>query len=442
MLPEIRCQEYLFEVPKFDINASDVKNFMRELKGFHEIFSDCFHRSESRGHFFRYMVGQFSKLERKSIEPIALNVENGAVRPMQRFISDAEWDDDKILRKYHGLVNDDLGAANGALIFDESGFVKKGRDSIGVARQYSSNVGKVENCQVGVFAAYVSPNGYSLLDKRLYIPEKWFTDDYKTRRKKCRLPDDIEFKTKPQLAVEMFNSIVKEEILPFKYVLADSGYGTSPEFIEAVESCIDKTYFVSVPGDTQCWLKQPVVIKKQYRYKGEVRTKKVLEKTAKKPITIDTLAKSINDYFWYKRKVTEGTKGPIEYEFTRRRITLASHGLPQKEVWLVIRRSLGENPAYKFYISNAHLSARLSLFVWLSGLRWAIEQCFEETKSELGLDHYEVRKYRGWHHHMLTCMLAHFFLWHIKIQLGKKSAIHYSVTASDSFGGCVAITAP
>lgn len=125
MLPEIRCQEYLFEVPKFDINASDVKNFMRELKGFHEIFSDCFHRSESRGHFFRYMVGQFSKLERKSIEPIALNVENGAVRPMQRFISDAEWDDDKILRKYHGLVNDDLGAANGALIFDESGFVKK-----------------------------------------------------------------------------------------------------------------------------------------------------------------------------------------------------------------------------------------------------------------------------------------------------------------------------
>jgi len=429
MLPEIRSREYLFDVPKFDINAGDVQNFMNELKGFHEVFSDCFHRSESRGHFFRYMVGQFSDLERKSIEPIALNVENGAVRPMQRFVSDAEWDDNKILRKYHSLVNDDLGTADGALIFDETGFVKKGCDSIGVAKQYCGNVGKVENCQVGVFAAYVSHNGYSLLDKRLYIPDKWFKDDYAIRRKKCKLPEDVEFKTKPQLAVEMFNAIVEEAILPFKYILADSVYGTSPDFIETVEACIDKTYFVSVPGDTQCWLKRPVMIKKKYKYKGEVRVKKVLEKTAKKPITIEALARSINDYFWYKRKVTEGTKGPIEYEFTRRRIILSNNGLPQKEVWLVIRRSLGKDPDYKFHISNAHLSAKLNLFVWLSGLRWAIEQCFEETKSELGLDHYEVRKYKGWHHHMLTCMLAHFFLWHIKIRLGKKSTIHYSVAA-------------
>ena len=429
MLPEVRSQEYLFDVPKFDVSASDVKDFINELKGFHEIFSDCFHRSESRGHFFRYMVGQFSKLERKSIEPIALNVENGVVRPMQRFVSDAEWNDDKILSKYHTLVGDDLGSDDAALIFDESGFVKKGNHSIGVAKQYCGNIGKVENCQVGVFAAYVSQNGYSLLDKRLYIPEKWFNNDYEIRRKKCKLPEPIEFKTKPQLAVEMFNSIVEEGILPFKYVLADSVYGTSPEFINAVEACTNKTYFVSVPGDTQCWLKRPVMVEKKYKYNGEIRIKKVLEKTAKKPISLATLAQSINDYFWYKRKVTEGTKGPIEYEFTKRRIILSNNGLPQKEVWVLIRRSLGKDPVYKFHVSNAPLSTRLNLFVWLSGLRWAIEQCFEETKSELGLDHYEVRKFKGWHHHMLTCILAHFFLWHIKIRLGKKSSIHYSVAA-------------
>ena len=429
MLPEVRSQEYLFDVPKFDVSASDVKDFINELRGFHEIFSDCFHRSESRGHFFRYMVGQFSKLERKSIEPIALNVENGVVRPMQRFVSDAEWNDDKILSKYHSLVGDDLGSDDAALIFDESGFVKKGNHSIGVAKQYCGNIGKVENCQVGVFAAYVSQNGYSLLDKRLYIPEKWFNDDYEIRRKKCKLPEAIEFKTKPQLAAEMFNSIVEEGILPFKYVLADSVYGTSPEFINAVEACTNKTYFVSVPGDTKCWLKRPVMVEKKYKYNGEIRMKKVLEKTAKKPISLATLAQSINDYFWYKRKVTEGTKGPIEYEFTKRRIILSNNGLPQKEVWVLIRRSLGKDPVYKFHVSNAPISTRLNLFVWLSGLRWAIEQCFEETKSELGLDHYEVRKFRGWHHHMLTCILAHFFLWHIKIQLGKKSSIHYSVAA-------------
>ena len=429
MLPEIRTQEYLYPVPKFSITKNDVKDLTQELKGFHEVFSDCFHRSESRGHFFRYMVGQFSELERKSIEPIALNVEDGNVRPMQRFISDAEWADDKILNKYHSLVNEDLGTSEGVLIFDESGFIKKGNDSIGVGKQYCGSIGKVENCQVGVFTAYASPYGYALLDKRLFIPEKWFTDDYKLRRKKCNLPENIAFKTKPQLAIDMLNSIVEEETLPFKYVLGDSLYGSSPQFIEAVESCVGVTYFVEVASDTRCWLKRPITREKQYKYKGEIRSKTVLEKTDNKPIAVSTLAENINDFFWYRRKVSEGTKGPIEYEFTRRRIILSYKDLPQKSVWLIIRRTIGDQPVYKFYLSNASTSARLSLFVWLSGIRWAIEQCFEETKSELGMDHYEVRKYTGWHHHMLVSMLAHFFLWHLKIRLGKKSTIYYTVAA-------------
>jgi len=375
------------------------------------------------------MVGQFSELERKSIEPIALKVEGGNVRPMQRFISDAEWFDDKILSKYHSLVNEDMGTTNGVIIFDESGFVKKGNDSIGVSKQYCGTIGKVDNCQVGVFAAYASPSGYALLDKRLFIPEKWFSDDYKLRRIKCKLPENIKFKTKPQLAVEMFNCIANDEIIPFKYVLSDSLYGTSPEFIEAIESCDGKTYFVEVPNNTKCWLKQPITREKQYKYKGKIRSRTILENTENKPISVSTLAKNINDYFWYRRKVSEGTKGPIEYEFTKRRIILSNGDLPQKTVWLIIRRTIEDKPVYKFFLSNAPTSTKLSLFVWLSGIRWAIEQCFEETKSELGMDHYEVRKYKGWNHHILTCMLAHFFLWHLKIRLGKKSTIYYTVAA-------------
>ncbi len=429
MLPQIRNQEHLFSIPKFDVSSDDVKNFTNELKGFHEVFSDCFHRSESRGHFFRYMVGQFSELERKSIEPIALNVEDGNVRPMQRFISDAQWDDDKILNKYHSLVNEDMSTADGVLIFDETGFIKKGNDSIGVGRQYCGSIGKVENCQVGVFAAYASPHGYALLDKRLFIPQKWFSDDYQLRREKCKLPENIGFKTKPQLAVQMLNNIVEEQIIPFKYVLSDSLYGSSPEFIEAVESLIGTTYFVQVPEDTRCWLKRPVTREKQYKYKGEIRSKTVLEKIEKKPIIVSTLATNTNDYFWYRRKVSEGTKGPIEYEFTKRRIILSNNDLPQKTVWLIIRRTIEDEPVYKYFLSNAPTSARLSLFVWLSGIRWAIEQCFEETKSELGMDHYEVRKYAGWHHHILTSMLAHFFLWHLKIRLGKKNTVYYFIAA-------------
>ena len=429
MLPAIRSNEYTYSVPKFDLGKSDIKDFMNELKGFHEQFADCFQRSESRDHFFNYMVGQFSDLERKSIEPIALAVKDGNVRALQRFISDAPWDDDKIIHKYRSCVNDDLGSPEGALIFDESSFVKKGQDSIGVSRQYCGAVGKVDNCQVGVFAAYVSEHGYSLIDKRLFLPEQWFTDEYRIRREKCNLPKNTVFKTKPQLAVEMLKAIRSEKLLPFKYVIADSIYGISPEFIEAVEALPDITYFVSVPKSTECWLKRPMTITKQYRWGGKTRTKTVVADTESEPMAVGDLAKNINDYFWYRRQVSEGTKGPIVYEYTRRQVVLSAAGLPQKTVWLLIRRTIDKEPKYSFFISNASSSTRLKTLIWLSGLRWAIEQCFEETKTELGMDHYEVRKFMGWHHHILTCMLAHFFLWHLIIRLGKKSTIHYAVAA-------------
>ncbi|MBC2742998.1 MAG: transposase [Desulfosarcina sp.] len=357
MLPVTRSNEHLYAVPKFDLGKGDVKDFMNELKGFHEQFADCFHRSESREHFFNYMAGQFSELERKSIEPIALAIKDGNVRAMQRFVSTAQWDDDNIIAKYRNCVNDDLGSPDGALIFDESGFLK------------------------------------------------------------------------PQLAAEMLQTIHEEKTLPFKYVLGDSIYGISPEFIETVDSLPGITYLVSVPKSTLCWLKRPMTITKKYRWGGKSRTKTVLADTDSKPMAVINLARNINDYFWYRRQVSEGTKGPIVYEFTRRQVILSASGLPEKTVWLLIRRTLRDDCQYSFFISNAPCSTRLKTLVWLSGLRWAIEQCFEETKSELGMDHYEVRKFMGWHHHIQTCMLAHFFLWHLKIRMGKKSTVHYAVAA-------------
>jgi len=429
MLAECRTEDELFSIPKFTVEKDNVEDFIKELRGFHEQFSDCFSRSEPRENFYRYMVGQLSELERKSIEPIALNVEAGNVRSMQRFISDVVWDEQGILNKYRSMINEDMGDPNGVLIFDETGFPKKGDNSVGVARQYCGNMGKVENCQVGVFAAYASRHGYALLDKRLYIPQQWFTEDYAARRKKCEVPEELEFKTKAQLAVEMFQELRDQEILSFKYVVADSVYGNSPEFIEAIERCIGIPYFVSIPSDTLCWLQMPITRKKEYKYRGQLRSKLIVERTEKKPISVESLAKGINEYFWYRRKVSEGTKGPIEYEFTKRHIILAKQGVPSNIVWLVIKRSIEDNPAYSYYISNAPVSTRLKTFVWLSGIRWAIEQCFEETKTELGMDHYEVRKYTGWNHHILTCILAHFFLWHLKIRLGKKSTIHYALAA-------------
>ncbi|MCP4110110.1 MAG: transposase, partial [Desulfobacteraceae bacterium] len=203
-----------------------VENFVEELQNFHGEFADGFARSEPRGNFFDYTVGRFSHLERKSDEPIAVSV-NGinSVRSMQRTISDAVWYEDKILYRYQDMVSQEMGDPDGVLMFDESGFLKKGECSAGVARQYCGEAGKVENCQNGVFAGYASPKGYVLLDKRLFIPGKWFEDDYEDRRNKCGIPEDIIFKSKPELAAEMYRDTVGRDAVPFRYVVADTVYG-------------------------------------------------------------------------------------------------------------------------------------------------------------------------------------------------------------------------
>jgi len=322
---------------------------------------------------------------------------------------------------YHQLVAAEMGEPDGVLMFDETGFVKKGTDSVGVARQYCGPLGKVENCQVGVFAGYASRKGYALVDKRLFLPEAWWTDAYAARRTKCHVPAELTFQSKPQLAVAMLEAIVHEALLPFKYIVADCLYGNSSTFLDAVDACVGSTALVAVPSETRCWLQRPQTEAKSYTYKGEARAKRVVVAPDSAPSTVAAVAARLPASRWYRRQVSEGTKGPIAYAFARQRVTLCKEGLPDRTVWLVIKRTVGTEPSDAFAISNAPASTPLSTLVWLSGLRWAVEQCFEESKTELGMDHYEVRKYPGWHHHMLTTMLAHFFLWRLKLRLGKKS---------------------
>src|SRR5712664_3582272 len=207
MLPACRTGGEPFAIPQFALTRSDIDTFMDELRGFHTAFRACFARQEPRDQFFNYMVGQFSPLERKSIEPMALQVEGGKVRAMQRLVSDALWDEAAMLETYHRWGQDEMGEPDGVLIIDETGFAKKGQDSVGVARQYCGSLGKVENSQVGVFAAYASRHGYALVDKRLFMPEQWFSDAYAERRHKCKVPDEVAFHTKPQLAAEMVRAI-------------------------------------------------------------------------------------------------------------------------------------------------------------------------------------------------------------------------------------------
>ena len=177
MLPACRTGGEGFAIPTFDLVPNDVEGFMEELWEFQSAFHDCFARSEPRAYFFDYMAGQLSPLERKSVEPMALHVDGGTIRGMQRFLSDASWDEEQMRWNSHQLVADELGEPDGVLMCDETGFVKKGNDSVGVARPYCGSLGKGENCQVGVFAGDASRQGYALVDKGLFMPEQWFTED-------------------------------------------------------------------------------------------------------------------------------------------------------------------------------------------------------------------------------------------------------------------------
>jgi SRSO17 transposase len=159
------------------------------------------------------------------------------------------------------------------------------------------------------------------VDKRLFLPEAWFGDAYATRRTTCKVPDALQFQSKPQLAAAMLQAIVHEGLLPFKYVVADCLYGNSPDFLDAVEACVGRTALVAVPSETRCWLQRPRTADKHYRYQGEARAKRVVEPESA-PRMVATVAASLPASSWYRRKVSEGTKGPITYEFARQRVTL------------------------------------------------------------------------------------------------------------------------
>ena len=316
MLPVCRTADDVYAIPPFEVTCEDVEGFLDELREFHALFRDCFVRREPREHFFHYMVGQFSTIERKSIEPIAVQTNASSIRAMQRGLSDVAWKDAHMLQTYHQQVANEMGAPEGVMIVDESGFAKKGQDSVGVARQYCGTLGKVDNCQVGVFAAYASRQGYALVDKRLFLPEQWWSDAYATRRTKCAVPKDMRFQTKPQLAADMVRSLYEAGVLPFRYIAADCLYGNSPEFWAACEACVGTVAFVAVPDDTRCWLQPLATTTHSYTYKGERRTKRVVATLDTPPQSIAKLALQIGPRQWYRRTVSEGTKGPIEYPYS------------------------------------------------------------------------------------------------------------------------------
>jgi SRSO17 transposase len=386
------------------------------LAAFHAAFVPAFHRPEQAAAADTYLHGLLSAQPRKTIERIALT-QGVNVRDLQHFIGQSPWPLEPVVARHQQLIADTLGEPEGVVIIDESGVVKQGAASVGVAPQYCGAVGKVANCQVGVYLGYASGQGYTLLDGRVFVPEAWFDDAHADQRAACGLPDDLTFQTKPQLALALLQHAVRRDSLPFRWVAVDALYGDTPAFLDGV-AALGKWYCAEVACATRVWLERPQVDLPAWSGRGRKPMRLRLALGQPGAQRVDRVMDRLPPLAWTRHVLKEGSKGPIICDFAAVRVTAVRDGLPGATVWLVIRRNVEDPTEVKFYLSNAPVTTPLATLVRMSGVRWAVECSFAESKGEVGLDHYETRSWVGWHHHMVLVMLAHHFLVRLRVQLG------------------------
>ncbi len=410
-------------VPEMTLKIKDGEELTTELTEYTGLYQNLFARREQKVQYEGYLQGLVSDLPNKSIETMMLHLHGddpNGIRAMQHFVRQGSWQDQPIVSRHWVEVNQDLGDEEGVLIVDNSGFPKQGVDSVGVKRQWCGQLGKKANCQVGVFLAYASQHGYTLLDRRLYLPREWVEEEaYEERRAKWGVPAEITFKTKPTLALEMVQNLSQANSLPFRWLTCDEEFGRDTVFLDKVGEYV--SYFAEVPKDTHLWLVRPqTAVPKPTSKRGRKPTRLQLVEGEAKAQPVSQIATTMPDAKWSRHRVKEGTKGPIIAEFTALPVVAVRDGLPGPDVWLIIRRDISSGEL-KFFLSNAPLDTPLTTFVWLSGMRWPVETCFEHSKQELGFGDYQVRGWTGWHHHMTLSMLAHFFLVRLQRRLQDKA---------------------
>ena len=411
--------------PSSKLPAHTVEASAEALLAFHRRFEACFRRREQRQWSLFYLCGQLSHLERKTIEAMVLNLRRAdanAGRDLERFLSEGQWDQPGMIEQQQVIAAEGLGESDGVIIADGSGFPKQGEQSVGVAYQYCGHLGKVANCQQGVFLVYASSSGHTFLDAQLYLPEEWFTQSYQARWQACRIPAGQPFRTEPQIALDMITQLAQRAVVPFRWVTADETYGKSPIFLEGIEQ-LDKWFLVEVPTDTRVWLHTPAIEPPGQGLLGRPRTQPRVARTAAAPREVRDLAAGLPKSKWTRRMIKEGSKGPLVAEFAFLRATTLRDKLPGRRVWVIFRRTLGPTRELKVYFSNAPTTCPRSEFIRVSGMRWPVETGLEDGKSEVGMDHYETRTWPAWHRHMAHTALAHLFLVGLCLQWQKKSGL-------------------
>jgi SRSO17 transposase len=361
--------------PSADETASTARGGTAYLTDIERRLAPYFERAAPRQRAMAYLQGLLSPAERKNSWQLAEI--SGAVTPygFQHLLGRALWDPEAVRDELRTYVIQHLADPKGVLVIDETGFLKKGRHSAGVARQYSGTAGRIENCQIGVFLGYASQLGQALLDRELYLPKEWANN-----RDRCRqvgIPEDRHFATKPPLAKQMLHRVLAAGV-PAKWVTGDSVYGDDRRLRMWLEAQ-PQAYVLAVSGKEYVWLGW------QQRQ-------------------VKTILAALPEDGWTRLSAGDGAKGPRWYDW--RWLPLADPVDPPWHRWLLVRRSVREPTELRAYVVFAPQATTLEEVVGVAGTRWGIEQLFEAAKGEVGLDHYEVRSWTGWYRHITLAMWA------------------------------------
>ena len=364
--------------------AVAVQQWAQELEQVGERIGRRFARAEPRRRVVAYLHGLLSPVERKNSWQLA--EEMGEARPygVQHLLGRARWDAEAVRDDLRAYVVEHLGDKRAVLIVDETGFVKKGEQSVGVHRQYSGTAGRIENCQIGVFLAYASPKGRTLLDRALYLPQEWAQD--KARCRQAGVPKTVAFATKPLLAQHMIARALEAGV-PARWITGDSVYGNDGKLRRWLEEH-RVAHVLGVSGNHYIWMgfqQQPVAV----------------------------VAQRVPRKAWQRLSAGEGSKGPRWFDWAALRLPCAERGWQR---WLLLRRKIDKPTELAYYRVFAPARASLQEVVKVAGTRWAVEECFETAKGEVGLDQYEVRSWAGWYRHITLALLAHAYLTVVRAQ--------------------------
>lgn len=350
-----------------------------ELAALHERIAPRFVRPEVRERAGRFLGGLLAPVERRNGWRVAEQLGERSPDGVQRLLRTARWDADAVRDDLRAYVVERLGDPTAVLVIDETGFLKKGAKSAGVARQYSGTAGRIENCQIGVFLAYASPRGRAFLDRALYLPKAWTADA--PRRAEAGIPPEVPFATKSDLAQAMLARAFAAGV-PAAWVTGDEVYGNDGDLRRWLEGA-QRPYVLAVACSHSVW-------------QGGVRMR------------ADALIGAIPGEGWARIDVGAGSKGPRLYDWACGRLPyLAQDGGAQ---WLLIRRSVAKPEEVAYYRAFAPEETPIADLARVAGTRWVIEEGFATAKGEVGLDQYEVRRWDGWHRHVTLCLLAHAFL--------------------------------